>query len=89
MIQLVKLVKSESHGNSGTIDGLKDMKDPARVRESHRAESMRLKNMPIIYHNESLATLFSNEKDAIALTKKRNIAKPGESGGLFVLTVPM
>lgn len=84
MIQLVKLVKSGVMEIQAAIDGLKDMKDPARVREAIGRIDEIEKHADNI-HNESLASLFSNEKDAIALIKKKEILQNLEKAVDFCL----
>jgi len=72
MVQLASLVKAAVLEINAALHGLENMKDPGRVMEAIGRIDEIEKNADNI-HNQAIADLFQNEKDAIQLIKKKEI----------------
>lgn len=84
MKQLAVLVRDAVHEIVAALNGLEDIKDPGRVREAIGRIDEIEKNADNI-HNEAIAELFRNEKDAIQLIKKKEILQNLEKAVDFCL----
>jgi predicted phosphate transport protein (TIGR00153 family) len=84
MVQLAALVKSAVLEIAAALHGLENVKDPGRVREAIGRIDEIEKHADNI-HNEAIAELFRNEKDAIQLIKKKEILQNLEKAVDFCL----
>jgi uncharacterized protein len=84
MVQLANLTKAAVIEIDAALKGLEEMKDPGRVREAIGRIDEIEKHADNL-HNESLAELFRNEKDAIQLIKKKEILQNLEKAVDFCL----
>lgn len=84
MVQLVSLTKAAILEIDAALTGLEEMKDPGRVREAIGRIDEIEKHADNL-HNESLADLFKNEKNAIDLIKKKEILQNLEKAVDFCL----
>jgi len=84
MVQLASLVKAAVLEIDAALHALESMKDPGRVREAIGRIDEIEKHADNI-HNEAIADLFQNEKDAIQLIKKKEILQNLEKAVDFCL----
>jgi predicted phosphate transport protein (TIGR00153 family) len=84
MVQLASLVKAAVLEIDAALHALENMKDPGRVREAIGRIDEIEKHADNI-HNEAIADLFQNEKDAIQLIKKKEILQNLEKAVDFCL----
>ena len=84
MMQLAALVKDGVVEIVAALHGLENIQDPGRVREAIGRIDEIEKNADNI-HNEAIADLFRNEKDAIQLIKKKEILQNLEKAVDFCL----
>lgn len=84
MVQLAKLVKAAVLEIDAALHALENVTDPGRVREAIGRIDEIEKHADNI-HNEAIADLFQNEKDAIQLIKKKEILQNLEKAVDFCL----
>ncbi len=84
MVQLVNLIKAAILEIDAALLALEEMKDPGRVREAIGRIDEIEKHADNL-HNEAMADLFRNEKDAILLIKKKEILQNLEKAVDFCL----